>query len=447
MNELDAFVKSINDICQNIGGTELDIEKARVVIKELNEFLYTNYDGIGNTEALGEQFEYISDFHKYWNEHYREILNIQIVENQCQKIAIALHDIYKMTDGKAFSELYDTYGLTKNDICRIRFLTANQDFRGSISFRELVDIFRSDNSIFDEKKIFDNPEEFVKLIGVTGLSQNDKRIIYAKNISKFLIELNCDPFSIIDKYNRDVLAFRTSLTSYNGAGYGNKKADMFIRDMVVLSIWDNITGFDKINVASDVNTIKVALRTGIIKTDIPLVSSFLDIFCYQYGYVDSMNANAWRKVWEIWKKLFPSESIESPCLMDYFVYNVVGKQFCKEILYFFQCNSEKHMFKWHSSHNKTCQICYKADRRNEKATLIRKVMPCMDADGDIAISQTTFVLSQIISPTLNQCPFQAICNDNNTNILQPPKSISIKGQTGWTSSYTKKEQGGGGLMA
>ena len=112
---------------------------------------------------------------------------------------------------------------------------------------------------------------------------------------------------------------------------------MFVRDMVVLEIWNEVKGFEKIDVASDVNTIKVALRTGILKTAIPLVSSFLDIFCYQYGYIDEMNANAWRRVWEIWKKTYPEECISSPCLMDYFVYKVVGKQFCKESLSIYKC--------------------------------------------------------------------------------------------------------------
>lgn len=126
---------------------------------------------------------------------------------------------------------------------------------------------------------------------------------------------------------------RNDLIACN-AGYGNKKADMFVRDMVVLGIWQNVTGFERINVASDVNTIKVALRTGIIRAAIPLVSSFLDIFCYQYEYIDEMNAAAWRRVWEIWTKKYPQESISSPCLMDYFVYNVVGRQFCKESLIF-----------------------------------------------------------------------------------------------------------------
>ena len=62
-----------------------------------------------------------------------------------------------------------------------------------------------------------------------------------------------------------------------------------------------------INVASDVNTIKVALRTGILKTAIPLVSSFLDIFCNQYSYIDDMNAEAWRRVWEIFVKNIQSK--------------------------------------------------------------------------------------------------------------------------------------------
>ena len=77
---------------------------------------------------------------------------------------------------------------------------------------------------------------------------------------------------------------------------------MFIRDMVELGVWPDLSGFDRVDVASDINTMKLALRTGILKTDIPLISSFLDIFCYQYGYIDEMSAQAWRVVWEEWKR-------------------------------------------------------------------------------------------------------------------------------------------------
>lgn len=76
-----------------------------------------------------------------------------------------------------------------------------------------------------------------------------------------------------------------------------------------------IQGFEKIDVASDVNTIKIALKSGILNCAIPLVSSFIDIFSYQYGLIDTMSAKAWRRVWEIWSKKYPDEHIDSPCLI------------------------------------------------------------------------------------------------------------------------------------
>ena len=116
------------------------------------------------------------------------------------------------------------------------------------------------------------------------------------------------------------------MISCEGAGYGNKKTDMVIRDMVVHGIWQGVSGFESIDVASDINTIGVALRTGILKTAIPLLSSFLDEFCYQYSFVDRMNAAAWRRVWEIWRGRYPSDDVASPCLLDYFISEVVGRQ-------------------------------------------------------------------------------------------------------------------------
>ena len=180
-----------------------------------------------------------------------------------------------------------------------------------------------------------------------------------------------------------------------------------------------------------------------IQTAIPLVSSFLDIFCYQYEYIDEMNAAAWRRVWKIWTQKYPEESIPSPCLMDYFVYNVVGRQFCKENLFFFACPNG-HVFKWHSSRNTTCQVCYKHRVRGVHATVIRRCIPCEDEEGFIALQHTKYVRSLPANQKLSQCPFIGICKNKH---LRPPKSISIMGQTGWQSAYTNKEEGGGGLMA
>jgi hypothetical protein len=440
------LAKFCTEISETINGNDnLSMEDARKVVKGINNFLYTNYPGIGSTWELGEYREYFSDFHKFWKDHHKEILNCEIDDEKCVLVADALHDVYLRTQGFAFKELYDTCGLSDEDVCRVRFLTANQDFRGSLDFSELAEIFKTDNSIFDEEIIFNNPSEFISSIGLSNKSQNDKREKYAKNISKFLLEKNCTPYNIIYYYGLDVSELREALISYIGAGYGNKKTDMFIRDMVVLGVWNNVTGFDKIDVASDINTIKIALRTGIIRTEIPLVSSFLDIFCYQYGYIETMNANAWRRVWELWRMKYPSECIESPCLIDYFVYNVIGKQFCKEVLYEYECETHKHKFMWHSNKNQRCQTCLKNGVKDVKAFLLGKTMPCSHEEGYIAIEATKFVSCLPKDKKISVCPFINICEDNR--YLQPPKSISILGRTGWTSAYAKKDEGGGGLMA
>lgn len=442
---MDKLSNFCSEIKAAIGEAEtLSVTEARKVVKSINDFLYTNYPGIGTTLELGGDREYFSDFHKFWEAHHKEILDCKIDDDKCELVADALHRVYLKTNGDAFKELYDTYGLSEEDVCRVRFLTANQDFRGSRDFSELAKIFKEDNSIFDEDRIYDDPEEFLHNIGVTSLSQNDKRTTYAKSIANFLLEKKCAPYDLIYQYGLDVSLLRDDMIACDGAGYGNKKTNMFIRDMIVLGVWENVWGFDKIDVASDINTIKVALRTGIVKTKIPLVSSFLDIFCYQYSYIDEMNALAWRRVWEIWSMKY-CESIESPCLIDYFVYNVIGKQFCKEILYKFECENHKHTFMWHSNKNRTCQVCLKNGIRKVKAQPIARMMPCSNEEGYIAIKETPYVLSLPDEQKISECPFKDICKENR--YLQPPKSISILGQTGWTTAYARKGKGGGGLMA
>jgi hypothetical protein len=176
-----------------------------------------------------------------------------------------------------------------------------------------------------------------------------------------------------------------------------------------------------------------------------LISSFLDIFCYQYGLIDEMNALAWRSVWEQWKKEFPKTCIESPSLIDYFVYRVIGKEFCRESLCIFECEKGKHQFKWHSGRNKTCQIC-----RKNKAYVINRVLPCTDNEGYLVIEKSKFVTGEkSILIGLKECPFSKICGSKTLFFkrLNPPKSISILGQTGWESARATKGEGGGGLMS
>lgn len=442
MNALSKFGNSIKSIMES--KTTLDISGAREIVRLINDFLYTTHDGIGTIEALGQTFEYFSEFHKFWHENYSEILDCKINNDTCEKVADALHNIYLITDGRAFSEIWDKCGLSNEDACRVRLFTANQDFRGSLNFAKLAKKFTIDPSIYNEDCIIADPDGFIVDIDLANKSQSDKRKKYAHAIATFVKQHNCTPMEIIGAFDNNVSHLREALVGCN-AGYGYKKADMFIRDMVVLGIWKNVKGFEDIDVASDVNTMKVALRTGILTTAIPLISSFLDIFCYQYGYIEKQNALAWRRVWEIWRRKHPLESPESPSLLDFFVYNVVGKDFCRDNLAIFQCEKYGHTFKWHSGLNKKCQVCINAGKGRVDAQLIDKMLPCNDPEGKIYISQTKFAKSLPDDVEFDECPFSSICLKHKN--LLPPKSISIMGATGWQTAYTTTGDGGGGLMS
>lgn len=449
MNSFNKFLKEINQHSKD--KKELQINDIQKILSKINEYFFTEKENLGQTIALGKEYVYFSEFHKFWKKYHRQIINPVIDKHQCESVADILHNMYLKYGKNIFYEIYDTQNLSKKEICKIRFFSANQDFRGSRNFQELIKIYSDDPSIFDTTSIKDEPENFLKNLKIGKLSQNDKRIKYAKTVAELIISNNItEPFDLLEKYNNDFSQLKNALINLNGSGFGNKKTDMFLRDMFVLNVWKNTLNFDKIDVASDINTIKVALRTKILETNIPLLSSFLDIFCYQYSLIDEINAKAWRTVWEIWKKKYPNECIESPCLMDYLIYRIIGKEFCKERLCFFRCEEKGHIFKWHSGKNQTCQICFKETKKRNKATLIRKILPCSDNEGYIYIQQNKYVKgNNAILKDLNECPFASICNpkDKKFKKLNPPKSISILGQTGWDSARTKEKLGGGGLMS
>jgi len=449
MNSFDIFFKAILKESGISLSRELTANEIRCIISQINQYFYTSYEGIGKTYILDEDFDYFSDFHKFWERYHKEILNPNIDDSQCGKVSDILHDVYIRNGKKAFYELYDTFSLKPEEICLIRFFSANQDFRGTRDFKQLFNIFKDDQSIFDIVSIHNYPEDFLKNIGITSLSQNDKRIKFAKTASELLIEKKIKPYELFSYFNRDVSEIRSFLTSSRGSGFGHKKTDMFIRDMIILGVWENPINFDKIDVASDINTVKVALRSKILKTAIPLISSFMDIFCYQYSLIDEMNSLAWRRVWEIWSAKYTNECIESPCLIDYFVYRIIGKEFCKETLCIFQCKSVGHTFKWHSSRNRTCQICFRRGLRNS-AFVISKIMPCTDNEGNIVIEKNEYVDGKdAVLHGIKECPFSSVCSPKDADFkkLNPPKSISILGQTGWESARTIKDEGGGGLMS
>ena len=74
-------------------------------------------------------------------------------------------------------------------------------------------------------------------------------------------------------------------------------------------------------------------------------------------------------------------------------------------------------------------------------------MACSDSWGKVAFLNSDYVssLPKEQQKFFEKCPLSHICGDRR--YLAPPKSISILGQTGWTTAYTKKNEGGGGLMS
>lgn len=93
MTEFRTFV---NELFESLGVpsssiTELsDDELARTFLDKLNKFMYQRDDELGN--------EYISRFHKFWENYHSDVLGLEIDKEQCLKVAYALEPIYASPD-------------------------------------------------------------------------------------------------------------------------------------------------------------------------------------------------------------------------------------------------------------------------------------------------------------------------------------------------------------
>lgn len=421
------------------------IELGQRAIELINEFFFQTCEELGRCSVGDEEFLYFSRFHRYWERHYRDILNARINHRRARLAAKYLSAAVRKYGDGILALTHVTHGLTPRQIARVRFLTANQDFRQPPE--DQFGRYRDDPKRFAARRVANDPEEFLKSIGATRLSQTDKRIDFARNAASFLLRHEISAFDIAERFGNDVVQIREALVEAKNMGYGLKKANMFIRDMVVLKVWPEPKNINQLDVASDTNTMKLALRTGILETEIPLVSSYLDIFCYQYGYIDEMSAKAWRVVWQQWQKVDPETAPISPCQMDFLLYRI-GREYCKEMVITQICEHGHTVLRFNRlTYCPTCRV------EGEKVTLgsNARVLPCQvdasdlprDADGQLALPD-----DKLLKTFDGRCIFEAVCQpkDSGFQALDPPKSISIKGQTSWTSSYSYVGKGGGGMM-
>jgi hypothetical protein len=422
-----------------------DIQIAQRFLSGANEYFFQTYNGIGKTTFRDEELSYFSEFHKFWEAHHAEILDGRIDTTQTAIAARSLAQAVGKYGMEIFSVTLDTLGLPLEAVAQVRFLTANQDFREPPQNQFAK--FNEDPTQFSARAVEEDAADFLRFLGTTRLSQTDKRLDFARNAARFLSGKNITAYQIAPHFHNNAAEIRDALVGTPNMGYGAKKANMFIRDMVELGVWPGLSHYDEIDVASDINTMKVALRTGILKTSIPLLSSFLDIFCSQYGYVDEMSAQAWRRVWEDWSKSDPKTAPRSPCLMDFLLYRI-GREYCKDMVVRYACENG-HTFFHFGDRLRNCRKC-SDEGRTVPAIARARLLPCQVAPQDLPRFGGVLLLEEdkLLRTFDGLCIFEPACSPKSTEFhaLDPPKSISVKGQTSWTSSYAHRGRAGGGMM-
>jgi len=433
MTEWEEFVEGLEKIIEKNTGRELQ----RKFLNHFNDFFYVSEDGLGETEELGDEVEYFSKFHKIWKENYKDIINLEISSAKAKEIAEKLLEVQR-EEGLLpveSGEKSPPSNLSVREIAKVRFFSANQDFK--IDIESPYEIYNTRPELFDKDKLSENQSLQNDLIRALGAeSQYDKRTDYVKNSAKFLNERDIDAYGLAEYYDRDVSQLREALIDADNMGYSEKKTDMFIRDMYDLEVWDDLDNLFKIDVASDRNTIKIALRTGLLDPSLPPLSSFLDVYCYQYGLYDQMNAKAWRKVWEEMRRMEKENAPLYPGALDFLIYNL-GRTVCKSKVTQYKCDNCGTNFKWNSRRKKKCPEC-----SEKELEIVDTYLPCEIGGFD---DKNVSRIEKKVPLDETNCIFHLICEED-TKILNPPNSISIRGRTGWESAKTD-EGGGGGLTS
>ncbi|PIU67631.1 MAG: hypothetical protein COS84_04340 [Armatimonadetes bacterium CG07_land_8_20_14_0_80_40_9] len=376
---------------------EDEYELAANVLNEINRFLYQKKATLPS--------EYISEFHKYWEENHEKILSPNINPNgECLAVAKVLEGIYKNNTIKV---QLDTIDLNKEEIANVRFFTAIQDFNIDLQAKvNPFEFYRNNPDCFNPSKILQNDlliDTFLSKIGADA--QRDKRKPWMKESAKLLLEkYAASAYKINDFHNADVLEIKKALVKEQKCGFSEKKTDMLLRDMVDMGVWKYCKNIDKINVMSDKNTMRVSLRTGILQFRIPLLTSYLDVYCKQYELVDRYNQLAWREVWNVWDTIENNHRPQTPASIDYFIFRM-GKLACK-----------------------------KSTRRCPPS----KPYPLKRLESLV-------LQDRLIFDKDFYCVFSSIC-EQDRKILNAPNSISIEGRTGWKSGKTN-EGGGGGISS
>ena len=425
MDEFNLFEQFIKELLK-ITGFEEEAKRFKItegdlgyqisarVLQEINEFLYITDPKIGKNADYKNK-DFISKFHKFWKKYHPKIINPTIDEDKCCQVAQVLEKVHATYSSqlsstqKALFTPGDITNLTPRQIANVRFFTITQDFR--IRFKvDPYSLAPTKSYLFDAETIHSKyPSPTDELLHELGAeTQTDKRHKFARLSAQFLLQnYNGDAFNICQAHDRDVLKIRQALVNnpnpkFKGQlGFSDKKANLLIRDLVAMEVW-KVNNPEEIDVSSDANTMRIALRTGILKTNAPLLTSYLDIYGYQYTLIDEHTKHAWRKVWDTWGTLLRNHRVEAPAMFDFLIYRI-GQNCCK-------------------LKTRRCEVqCSPA--RLSKCKLRKNIL----------LNCTGWRI------------FKNVC-DSITKKLNQPRAISILGGTGWEAGRAD-EGGGKGISA
>jgi len=424
MNEDGLFEQFIKDLLKAID-FEKEAKKFKLtkdysgyqlaadVLQKINEFLYIMDSKIGKNPDANKDF--ISKFHKFWRRRRTKIINPTIDKDKCREVALSLEKVHKTYSSQLSSTQKALFtpgkiaNLTPSQIANVRFFTIIQDFKIKFKVDPYALALKNPN-LFNAKQILsDYPLTIDRLLHKLGAeTQTDKRHKFARLSAEFLLKnYGGDACKICKTHKNDVVKIRKALVNnpnlkFRGQlGFSDKKANLLIRDLVALKVWA-VKNPEEIDVSSDANTMRIALRTGILRIRAPLLTSYLDVYGYQYVLIDQFTRHAWRKVWEIWGALKGNHRVDAPAMFDFLVYRI-GQNCCRE-------------------KTRRCEIRCKSN--GLKKCTLRK---------------------NILLKCTGWCMFRGICNAT-TRKLNPPRAISILGGTGWEAGRTDKG-GGKGISA
>jgi len=133
--------------------------------------------------------------------------------------------------------------------------------------------------------------------------------------------------------------------------------------------------------------------------------------------------------------------------MDFILYRI-GRDYCKDNLAYYKCENG-HQVHYFGGRLSRCMVCQRLGKKGS-ASSIEWFLPCQVYGDDLPREGGKLLLDDknLLSTFDGVCIFEQVCQPkaNTFQILDPPKSISIKGQTSWTNSMADRDRGGGGMM-